>query len=392
MPRKPGRRGWGEGSIRELASGKFVARLPGPGRPSKVFASMSAAREWLREHLARRDKGGSTAAGGQTLREWYEVWITGKRQSTEDMTAEKYAQHFRLHILPGLGDTRLRQLTPDGVRHWLGSLERGEVSRAMRKKVLTTLGVCLNSAVKGNKLAGNPLDGIERPTHKPPEVEVYGPDECRLLLAALAADPWGPLFRLLLDSGCRPGEAIALTWADLDLAAGRVRFNKSLQQRQAGGRVQFKVKATKTPAGNRQVRISADTASSLSAHRLTRPGAERDGRAAVFAADGGGWVPARTLTDAWGRAVRRAGLPHRKPYSLRHTSASLLLSGGINIRTVSARLGHETVEMTLRVYSHLMPGDDDRAAEVLARTLADPKPNGQRAGNGGRRAAPAGAT
>jgi integrase len=368
MPRKPGKRGWGEGSITELGPGRWRARLPGKERASKVLPSLAEARAWVREQLGKRDRGQAVAGNGQTLGEWYAGWIAEKRSGTEDGTHTKYEQHFRVHILPRLGDTRLRGLTADAVKGWARWLVERRVSKAMRRKVMTTLTVCLNSAVKGNKLAANPMDAVERPKHKPPEVEVYTPAECRSLLAALPPGQLGPLFRLLLDAGCRPAEALALTWADLDPAASRVKLAKSLQElppEEEGGE-RFKLKATKTAAGNRQVRIAPDTLSSLTALRASRPTAEAGDRGRVFAGDGGGWLSYFKVEKAWGRLTTAAGVPRHTLYALRHTSASLLLAGGVSIRTVSRRLGHETVEMTLRVYAHLMPDADDRAAEVLA--------------------------
>ncbi|HKF07634.1 MAG TPA: tyrosine-type recombinase/integrase, partial [Xanthobacteraceae bacterium] len=71
------------------------------------------------------------------------------------------------------------------------------------------------------------------------------------------------------------------------------------------------------------------------------------------------------ITLAWIRAVRTAGMPEITLHSPRHTHASILIASGMDILTISRRLGHSTPMITLAVYGHLVRGTDDRAADIM---------------------------
>ncbi len=82
-------------------------------------------------------------------------------------------------------------------------------------------------------------------------------------------------------------------------------------------------------------------------------------------------IPPNRLCQAWGRLCRELGVEARL-HDLRHLQPSLLLDAGEAITTVSARLGHRDTSTTLRIYSHLMPGADARAAEIVGKAFARP--------------------
>ena len=84
----------------------------------------------------------------------------------------------------------------------------------------------------------------------------------------------------------------------------------------------------------------------------------------LFSTVDGGLLRPRNVTKAWSRVV-----PDKKFHSLRHTHASLLINAGVDILTISRRLGHSNAAITLDIYGHMMPGADRAAAEAIAGVL-----------------------
>jgi len=87
--------------------------------------------------------------------------------------------------------------------------------------------------------------------------------------------------------------------------------------------------------------------------------------ASVFTTVDGGYLCPNTITTAWLRAMAAIGMPAVTLHSLRHTHASMLINAGLDILTISRRLGHSSPSITLGVYGHLIHGTDDRAAQIM---------------------------
>jgi integrase len=360
------KRGRGEGTIEELPSGLWRARLDAGfdasgkrQRLSRTFQQVTDARQWLREQLSKKDREGLVSTGSDTLAEWSIEWLTSKADTTESATSRKYRQHFHKHITPHLGTLKLRDLTATALNAWARKMADSGVSPAQRRKVMTTLSVALNDAVLAGRTGSNPLRGrgaVRRPKATTREVIAYTLDECKKLMQACEGERYGPLFRLLLDSGLRTGEALALTWERIDLETCKVRVTESLEEIYGTGKPAFRTKPPKTKAGLRTVTITRTTADAL----REMPGVHEG---LVFTSDTNekNQVSSVRVISAWKRISKRAGVAYKRPYTLRHTSASILIQSGVSIKTVSKRLGHEDISITLKFYSHLMPGSLSRA-------------------------------
>ncbi len=175
--------------------------------------------------------------------------------------------------------------------------------------------------------------------------------------------------------GLRPGEILGLQWTDLDLDTGTLRVERTLARRAHVGLV---VGPPKSKRSRRTVRIPAFAVAALGAHQ---------GRQRVLeAAAGDAWSHSGfVFTSAFGTAldpanVRRAlnallvqaALPHMRLHDLRHAAATLMLSGGVDVRTVMEVLGHSQVGVTLNTYAHVLPHKLDDAAQRVDALLASP--------------------
>jgi integrase len=174
-----------------------------------------------------------------------------------------------------------------------------------------------------------------------------------------------------LASGLRRGELLALRWQDVDLDGGTLRVEQALEETKRG-RV---FKAPKTRHGRRMVTLPVSTVALLREHwkaqqeeRLALGLGRAEPSSLVFADWDGAPRSPRTLTQQWRKEMKKAGLKATF-HSLRHTHASTLIAAGLDVLSISRRLGHGSPVITLGVYGHLFKSDD-RAAAIMEKALA----------------------
>lgn len=223
----------------------------------------------------------------------------------------------------------------------------------------TILKMALAQAVRWRLLTTNPCDGVRLPAPRaqPETAAVWSAEEQRRFLGKTAEDPLHPLWRFLLDSGCRIGEARALRWADLDFDTGMVRIARTMTK-DADGRVAIGAD-TKTRASRRTIPLAPETVDVLERHRLDQLAYRRDLGAywrdedIVFAGHDGGVIAHSTLCLHLAAACERAGVPRLTPHGLRKTMTTLWARAGVNPAVIARRLGHSSVTMTLAVYTQV---------------------------------------
>jgi integrase len=361
------RRGRGEGSIEELPSGKFRAILsagiiPG-GKRRRVTFTADTKREalaWLRERQAEQKRGTLADDGKMTLGEWLDRWLLAKKASVEPATARLHETSAEKYLRPHLGGMQLGKLRPMHVIELHAKLSERGVSASEQLKAAITLRASLAAAVKVGLVVRNYAKDIEKPKVTRAEVRPMTAVEARAFLAAAQKDRLCALWHLALDSGARPGELFALHWPDVETDGVFIR--RSLEDvRNKPPRL----KTPKTKASIRRVRLSPSTLHLLRQHRERMRKENRDTVAGpVFVSRGGRLLRTMTMRKWFLRVLHRADLHGFKPYDLRHTSATLLLSNGVDIKTVSLRLGHSDVATTLNCYIHSLPDMQERASQV----------------------------
>jgi integrase len=192
-------------------------------------------------------------------------------------------------------------------------------------------------------------------------------DQAARFLGATTGDRLHPLWALLLDTGCRRDEVCALRWTgDVDLDAGLVTIRANRVH--AGRRV---VEGTTKTDRVRSVDLDPRTVQVLrgwrkaqTAERLAAgPGSVDSGY--VFTNEIGEPIRPDSLTYAFAKATRAAGVPDIGVHGLRHTAATLLLAAGIQPHVVQERLGHADIAITLGLYSHALPKQRADAARLL---------------------------
>jgi integrase len=242
------------------------------------------------------------------------------------------------------------------------------VGALTQRKVAMRLRQCFRYAEKFGMLRSNPATKIPLPAAADTETRPFDAAQARHFLATAAADRLQALYHVALDSGARQGELFALEWTDLDWARGELAICKSLEDSQG----ERSVKAPKTASGRRRVLLCPSTLAVLREHHARMRAEGHDSKLMFPATNGRHLRRGNVHWTSFKPLLRKAGLADFRFHDLRHTCASLLLLAGVNPKVVSERLGHASVEITLDIYSHLLPTIQEAAIAKLEAVLNPP--------------------
>jgi len=242
---------------------------------------------------------------------------------------------------------------------------RKHISARTVRHVAGVLNVCLNKAFKLELIPVNPMLRVELPSVEKRDVRSLTPDEIHRLREVCRGDWTFALVEMALATGARRGELVALQWAEVDLIHASLTISKSLEQTAAGLRVK-RPKNGKT----RTCTLPQSSIAALQFQRDQQAEARRlfagdyQDRGLVFCQPDGSHHEPDLVSQVIVRRIRKAGITDASLHTLRHTHASNLLSNGVPLPAVSARLGHSDPNVTARIYSHALPADDQRAADT----------------------------
>ena len=315
--------------------------------------------ERMRTVQLQHSRGELTGLSNQTTNDYLKQWIAMRAKTVEPGTLANYQRHIDQHLGPYIGPVPLRRLTADKIQEAYRQMERDGISTSERKKIATVVRMVLKDAVKQGLIQVNPAVNVTTPRHRVEDFEAWTREEVGVFLDVARGHRLYALFVLALDSGMRQGELFALEWKDIDWTQGAVRVNKSLES--INGRLRIKI--PKTPKSRRTIKLSDFTMKVLKEYRNS---ADHVFRPTVFTNTRGGWLHRSNLrVQVFNRLITKAGVTKIRFHDLRHTSASLLLQAGVNVKVVSERLGHSRIEQTLSTYAHVMPGMQGIAAEAI---------------------------
>jgi len=258
------------------------------------------------------------------------------------------------------------------ILHWHAALvDKGLAPRTVHH-AHRLLRQVLATAVKDGKLARNVADVHRPPKVKRSEVEILTVEEIAAVQDALEGHTLYPIVALALGTGLRRGEVLGLQWGDIDLDAATLQVKRSLEETAAG----LRLKEPKSDAGWRTITLSPPTVTTLRNYRLEQMqfrlqvgGGKLEPDMLVFTDFNGQPLKPHTVSRAWRCMVEAKGLPRVTFHSLRHSHVSVLIHSGLDILTISRRIGHAKPSVTLDVYGHLMGGADAACAVAIGKVL-----------------------
>jgi integrase len=366
-----------KGHIRERSPGRWAivleVRDAATGKRKRRWHSFAGTKREAQVECARlvaEAKGGGAIEPiritvAQFLDRFDRDWIASHVSAR---SAERYRGALA-HPRKQLGDRRLQKLAPADLAALYASLHRDGLSPRTVKHVHVVLHRALGQAKVWGIIRDNPAEIAKPPKVQQQETDMLQPKEAARLLERLRGKPLYLFASLGLATGMRRNEILGLRWRDLDFDGARLTVAQALEQTKAHG---IRVKAPKTKHGRRTISLPAHAVTELRAHwreqqeqRLALGLGRATADAPVFATHDGKWMSPGGVTRAWIRQMESLGMSDVTLHSLRHTHASMLIKGGVDIITVSRRLGHASPKVTLEVYGHLIHGSDDQAAEIM---------------------------
>jgi integrase len=341
------------------------------GRRRSVFANTKdEVATQLRKATTAREAGTLPAANRATVAGYLATWLAGAQPSLRPMTFQSYESIIRTQLAPRLGRIRLTQLRPQHVQQMHTEMLAAGLSPKYARNVHGVLHRALDRAVQWRQLAVNPADGVDLPQREPREMSALSPDQARAVLEAAADDPLAALWMLMLTTGLRQGELLALRWRDVDLNAGRLTVTANSVRVTSRARGLLGLTSPepfrgepKTTRSRRVVEMPALAVEALRRHREHTSVVNMGGL--IFTRPDGRTIAVQTVYNRWHRLLERAGVPIVRPHDARHTTATLLLGQGVHPKLVSEMLGHATVAITLDLYSHATPAMHREAASVM---------------------------
>jgi integrase len=317
----------------------------------RVGPTEAAAKNKLREDLRDRARQGPSSGltGDSRFRVAAEEWIgTVDHAVAQGLRSPNTAQLYRLnmnvHVLPAVGELRLREITVPSLDRVIQTLQLHKGS-ATAKIARTVISGILGLAVRHGAISTNPVRDVGRIARSPRRApRALTLDERVEWISRLRADEDAvrkdlpDLCEWMLGTGVRIGEALAVSWDEVDLAGGLVEIEHTIVRITGVGLLR---KSTKSRAGERTLRLPAFAVAMLRRRKLAS-----GGRGPVFPDSAGGWRDpsntSRDLRDARGSEEFAWVTSH----VFRKTAATELDRAGLSARQIADQLGHAKVSMT----------------------------------------------
>ncbi|GHP14313.1 site-specific integrase [Lentilactobacillus fungorum] len=306
----------------------------------------------------------------QVYKEWYQAYINTVRESTYARTS----QMFTNHILPYFGNKRIRTITiaqcQKAVNDWF------KLAPNNYKKWFNYTSNVFDYAIKHEYIEKNPTNLVNVPKKqvdfgdKP--ANFWDKDQLQQFFTYI--DPHKELekftlFRVLAFAGLRRGECLALTWDDVNFSDSTIRINKTLTQGMRGVQI---VQAPKTRKGRRTLTLDPQTMHYLKAWRVEQRkyylmlGFNTMNKGQLIFANTKNKFKSLNTPAKWlKKIIKDHGLKKITVHGFRHTHASALFAAGASIKEVQERLGHEDIQTTMDVYTHVTNQQNEEAVQKL---------------------------
>jgi integrase len=386
-----------QGHIRPQGNGSWeikfdLGRDPMTGRRITKYVTFRGTKRKAHEELTRllgqRNEGSYVEPTKMTVAQYLRHWLEADiDRRVAARTAARHRGIVEKNIIPKLGHVPVRKLTAVHIEAFEAELQRegwvkarakqkvreGEETPIQAKRGLSaqtvqhihrTLSQALSHAVRLGVLFKNPARQVKPPRPPSREIKILDKSEIATLVNATKGTTLYVPILVAVTTGMRRGELLALRWSDIDLKAGALTVNQSLERIKG----KFEFKSPKTRTSRRTVTLPAITIEALrerykaQLEERLKLGLGRDPRGLVFTRLDGQPMDADTLSKAFRRLVATTKVTPITFHGLRHTHISHLLMEGVHVKLVSERAGHASINITLGVYAAYIPNMQSDAA------------------------------
>ena len=318
-----------------------------------------------------------------TYRELVALWWESYKNTIKPNSQQSMEGIVRLHILPVFGDCKLEKLTTpiiqQQVNKWADKANKGKKGAYANYSFLNNINRrILQYGVTMQVIQHNPARDVIIPRkqqNKEHKVKFFSNQELKQFLDYLEDLDQSSyenffdyvLYKTLLASGCRIGEALALEWADIDLKKGTISISKTLNRYQ-------ETNTPKSKAGLREIDIDKATVSLLKQYKKRQQVQSWQlGRSEgiVFTPFTTKYAYACLLRKRLQSHFKAAGVPDISFHGFRHTHATIMLYAGIEAKDLQYRLGHSNISMTLNTYVHATREGAKKAVSIFEAAISN---------------------
>lgn len=346
------------------------------GKPDRKFVYGRTKGEVLKkqEELKHSVLSGTYTNTDLTVSLYIDKWLDSMKTQVKERTVEIYSGQAERHIKPRIGRLKLKKLNTLHIQTMCDEIAvqiGARTADLCRVQMMTSL----KQAVAWQLISRNVAEGVKPFKVEKKEMKVWTPEEAVTFLDYAKSHRLYAAFYLVMATGLRRGELLAIRWKDIDFDTGTLSIKQSLSH----AKKQFVFSKPKTNKGIRQLALSADVLEELKEHK-TRQDAEykflgfRPDHDLVFISEVGTPIVPRNFQRTWTILKRDTGVSNIRLHDLRHLHVSFLVKKGIDLRTIADRVGHTNPSFTLDTYSHMLEGQRQTAAISLIEMLPESTP------------------
>lgn len=362
-------------NIRQRSNGTWEGRYYDvDGKQHSLYGHTKAiVKDKLAEKRAEIAQGFSITETDLTVEQWGWEWMnTFKAGKVKHSTLDNYESDFRLHVVPFIGNVKLKDLTTLMVQRVYILLEKEGLSPKSIRNVHGMLHGMLDKAMKMDLIRKNVSQNCELPRIQQHEMHPLTKEEMGMFMKLAKDDEYYLMMRFDFFTGLRESELIGLTWDCVDFEKHTLRVYRQFVRIASGV---DKGKMMYTPLKNGKERTITLTTTAMtvlqeakrkqSAQRLRAGSSWHNEYNMIFTRANGMFVRFKTLYVHFKDIVKDMGRPEVRFHDVRHTYATLSLQSNVDPKTLSEALGHATVAFTLDVYGHSNSDMRQQAADQL---------------------------
>jgi integrase len=396
--KRRGRTGNNEGSIRQRPDGTWEGRVSlgydsegKPKRQSFYGKTRQEVAEKMNETLHQLHIGSFIEPNKVMLGEWLDTWLaTYKKMGTKGIRPTTYVSYeyiIRAHIKPTLGWIPLKQLQTQALQKFFNSMresgrqkmqgsysDKPGLSRRTVEYTRTIIKAALSQAVEEGLLIRN----VAAATKLPPDTEKkevvpFTRGEAEQFLSTARGNRMFASYYMDIFTGTRRGETLGLKWDDIDWKAPNFEIKRELVaiKDETTGKYFLDFQLPKTAKSQRTIPMTEDMVKVLKSHKARQNeeklffGQSYHDENLVFCSEDGKRLWPRNFNRQYTSLLKQAGIEHKKPHTMRHTCASLLLEAGEELKNVQELLGHSKMSTTGDIYAHVLEKTKKKALDKL---------------------------
>lgn len=354
--------------ITQRAWGAYFARYTDSNgvRIGKNFDSLEECKEWIERAVIVDKYVGKLPGSAYTVQTWFEYYIELiKSPILKARSIELYSSVFRMDIAPYIGRMRLTAVKPIHCQKVLDVAVNHEYADETIKKVRSVMRDMFECAYDYGYIASNPVKGsvqFRRREVIKRERLIFSAAEQKKFLEGARKNSFYPVFALILQTGLRAGEIMALRWCDINFK------KKMIYVRQTGRYLKgdFVTTSPKTESGKRMIPMTRkcdEILHSLKDEYDKYPKSKHKEEGFVFLNSLGIVIRPSRLREALDEITCKEKVPRVTLHGLRHTFATRCIEAGMRPKTLQVLLGHASVDFTMNLYVHVTP--EQKAKEVF---------------------------